>query len=71
MKLERIKNSMIAGKDKMSKPFSEMSPEEVLVEFREAMKCKNTTTIDFILFWIEMDNKDYNCIKKEYPEYFL
>ena len=55
----------------MVKPVSELTPDEILQEFKEAIERGCETTKDFIILWIGMDSKDYSNVKSEFPEYFL
>ena len=62
------------SREYMVKPVSELTPEEILQEFRDAVERNSETTKDFIILWIGMDTregKDYSNDKSEFPEYFL
>ena len=59
------------SREYMVKPVSELTPDEILQEFREAVERGSETTKDFIILWIGMDSKDYSNVKSEFPEYFL
>lgn len=52
-------------------PIGEMTEDELLECFEDALKNKENATEDFIVFYIQITDKKFPKIKNKHPEYFL